>query len=159
MNKLWVVLLAPFSMAMMCGPGDDDFGPPDSDVCRMPAASGDVTAVRIISTVTDEALVDGAELPITIGGQGADMIGIRLEVTGADVPACLAQETHVTGPTGEPVADFYGSLNMREEGVAGTWRSGTAWLFPNGGIPSEATVTTTVYGVTEEVAVMLRHEL
>jgi hypothetical protein len=153
MKKLWVILLAPFSMAMMCGPGDDDFAAPESDVCRMPAATGEVTTVRILSAVTDEALVDGAELPITIGGQGADMIGIRLEVTGADVPACLAQETHVTAPMGEPVADFYGSLEMRETDVAGTRMSGTAWLFPNVGIPSEATLRTTVYGVTEEVRV------
>ena len=155
MKKRWIVGLCPLLAAMMCGPGDDDFSPPESDVCRMPAASADITTVRVRSHVTEATLVDGAELPITIGGQGSDMVGIELEVQGPDVPSCLAQSTTIDGGGGT-VAESATPVNMYETDVADVWRSGTLWLFPMGA--GDATVTTTVYGVTEEVSVTLTYD-
>lgn len=152
-RRLSIVVLSIVSVGGFCQGGGG--GPvPESEVCRMPAGEASIDTLAVRSIETREILSDGDALPFTVGGQGTTMIGVRLVLTGADVPACMAQETTVTGPEDEPWASASVALPTTER-PDGTFITGDLWLFPTFDAMGEATVRTEAYGVTHEVRVRL----
>jgi len=91
----------------ICGPGPQ---PPPTDTCASPQ-TGNVTSVELAApqldgrrfgsdTAQDELkprLLGSGDVVWRIrGGQGAEMVPVRLVYRGPDVPACVAQDTLVT---------------------------------------------------------------
>src|SRR5579859_7570843 len=80
-----------------CGllPGDScqPSGPPPPDSCSNPQA-GSFATIQIGSDGDPFTAYHDFDQPhIVRGGQGASMMGIRMRVTGSNVPSCLAQIT------------------------------------------------------------------
>ena len=81
--------------------------PPPSDTCDAPT-TGTVDALEIAATqLTAEgfatgraddvrpprALAEGDRLWLVTGGQGSEMVALRLVLRGPDVPGCISQST------------------------------------------------------------------
>jgi len=128
---------------------------PESDGCREPPETATVEAVTVES-IEAGPLADDDVLPLTTGGQGTDMIGLRIVLTGADVPECMGHETTLTGPSG---TDWGSStLPLRTYGRPdGSAVSGELWLFPSyDAYPGElGTLRTESYGAVFEADVWI----
>src|SRR4051812_1071844 len=98
-------------LAIGCGPSAPS--PPPVDGCDR-VGSGAAEAIEIGVAGSAEldgqpapftALVEGGAVPTIRGGQGAQMIGWRLRLSGASVPDCILEKLAVTAPPSEyPVA-------------------------------------------------------
>jgi hypothetical protein len=89
------MLVAVTLLFAACGPS----GPPDPDSCS-PGVSTGVTAVQIGPGIVPDGTpfvpyADGDPPQTVGGGQGLTMIPVRLLVSGANPPECLAQSTIV----------------------------------------------------------------
>ncbi len=91
----------------ICGPGPTP--PPPTDTCSSPQ-TGNVTSVELATAQLDRRkystdtaqddrpprlLGEGDVLWRIRGGQGAEMVPVRLVFRGPDVPSCLSQDTRV----------------------------------------------------------------
>lgn len=133
--------------------------PPPGDACMNPS-TGQVSTAALATARIDpnefgtaaarddlspRRLEEGATLWLIQGGQGSDMVGVRLVLSGADVPKCIAQDTQVT---------VGGKLAARNRDAVVTYlldagdghATRTIWL--PGAFSGAATVTTEVAGQT-----------
>lgn len=90
-------LVAALALLAACGPP----ALPSPDSCSDPASTVDSFA---IGPGGDPAAFspwsDGDSADVAFGGQGCPMLVMRIAVTGADAPACLAQDTSVRDERG-----------------------------------------------------------
>ena len=111
-------------------------GPPPPDACDE-ATTGDVDMIEIGRGTTDDELPfepwsDGDVIDAIYGGQGSAMVALRIRLTGASPPHCLAQVTVVIdattlGPTtGRELASSSDSVSTYVDGVARTTH--TIWI-------------------------------
>jgi hypothetical protein len=116
-------------------------GPPPADTCNTPA----IGTVDTITVGRDDdvftAYHDGDLPHIVRGGQGAEMMGIRLKLTGAGVPACLSQMTSyqdngAQGRSSSPVKTYResdGSYTTKALWIPGYFPSSFSVLVAAGG--------------------------
>lgn len=88
------VIAAAVALSAASGPGGDPI--PEPDTCN----SGQVGSVGAIEIGDpDESsfvpLGNGDAVNFAVGGQGTDMLPIRIRISGSDLPECLAQSTRV----------------------------------------------------------------
>ncbi|HEX9101596.1 MAG TPA: hypothetical protein VF997_05295 [Polyangia bacterium] len=104
MHRLFAIL--PAICALGCGgPGAT---PPPPDSCAAPSGGSVDTLELGAATATDLAggtspftpLHDGDGVTLIRGGQGANMLGFILHVSGASAPSCLGETTTITDTTG-----------------------------------------------------------
>lgn len=129
-----------------CGPSGSA---PRDDSCLTPSGGTVDTLALGAATPTDlaggmtpfVALHDGDGVTLLRGGQGANMIGLVLSVSGASAPACLGQSTVVTdAATGSPITSSSPPLVTYAQ-PDGTRLSKPLWL--PGAYPMSFVVTTT----------------
>lgn len=165
MRILFVAALALPSLGMTCGPGP---APPPPDECGAPTGAP-VAAIALGPERLDgrpfEAWGASDTAYITEGAQGGDMLGVALELAGAEVPACLAQRTEVT-MAGERLAAAEVAIHTYDEAGDGTRVTRTLWLvLESGPYPapgSEIDVATEAGGASAAahlVVVSDRHRL
>ena len=100
-----LVTLALALAALGCGPAPSA-PPPDS--CAAPSGGSIDTLELGAATSTDLAggttafapLHDGDGVTLIRGGQGANMLGLKLRISGASAPTCLGQSTVISDTTG-----------------------------------------------------------
>lgn len=114
---LFSLLFAPLAAC----PGSGGGPLPEPDQCASPAAGAvvdtlevDVSEVGAFTPVADDAIVS-----LVRGGQGGQMLPVRLRITGAAAPACLAQTTQLS--LGANLAGFVDApLSTYADGAART---------------------------------------
>ncbi len=109
-----------------------DFGPgdttPEPDSCD----SGEVGSIDTVE-IGDAGeldfvpLDDGDTVSFVVGGQGTDMLRLRIRISGPDLPECLAQSTDVIYG-GAVIASETAALQTYED-AAGTNYRATRGLF------------------------------
>lgn len=117
MRQLFVIALA------LAGCADGPAGPPPPDSCLTPSAGsadtlevGAASSADLAGTTTPFApLHDGDGMALIRGGQGANMLGFILHVSGASAPACLGQTTTVTDTGGVRVTSATPPLATYEQ--------------------------------------------
>jgi hypothetical protein len=121
-------LLAGASLGMTCGPG-----PQVTEMCT-PAPIGSLPDATItsleIGTMDGRAFIpftDQGVAPLTIGGQGSDMIVTHLRLKGSGVPACLSQRTALEQLDGTEIATEQAAVPTEPDGDGG-WVSGSMFM-------------------------------
>ena len=102
-------------------------GPPPTDSC-VSGTSGTLGTIEI-GAADDlfRAYHDGDAPHIVEGGQGLTMMGVRLRLTGADVPACLAQSTGFQDLSGMRLAGSSDPLKTYPESD-GSFTTRPVWI-------------------------------
>jgi hypothetical protein len=116
-----------------CGPGPE---PPEPDSCGAPL-EGQVTSLEIgperIAGRGFEAWTATDSAYVTTGPQGGDMLGIALQISGAEPPECLAQASELR--QGEVLATSQVAVTTYPE-AEGVRATETLWLVFAGGSPA-----------------------
>jgi hypothetical protein len=94
-----VLRLLPLAAAALASVATSAPPLPEPDTCSSPPAELSLDLLEIGPGDDGNSafvpFVDGDEIPIVVGGQGSDMIVLRIRIAGEDAPACLPQTTRV----------------------------------------------------------------
>lgn len=126
MRSLFLVLSYFLLAAVTCAPSED--GPPP-DSCSDP----DEVQLEGIEIGADTSLAflplgNGDSLRRVGGLQGANMVGVRLRLSGSAQPSCLAQSTRIRDRSGATVAQVDVPLRTYESDDSSGRATSTLWL-------------------------------
>jgi hypothetical protein len=152
MRRVALALLAIPCAAFTCGPAPDPL--PAADVCDTPVAPDLPFTVELAGhTGAFAPWSDGAGVRTVLGGQGSDMLAVRVRVVGDDVPACIGLTVRVT-IDGVVAGMRGGAIATYPDGPGRTTEPLYIELF-NNQPGDDATVEATVGAVTTTRAVVL----
>ena len=90
---------------LLAGGCNPDSGVPAPDTCNDPAVAN-AANIEVGAYQQDffVPFADGSSLRVERGLQGADMVGLRLQLSGSDLPSCIAQSTTLRSESGSTLA-------------------------------------------------------
>jgi hypothetical protein len=145
--------------ALACAATSAPVTPPEPDVCANPPAGAAIDAIELGTGDGGAfaALHDGDAADVIQGGQGSDMLPVRLRVHGAAAPACLAQSTEIRQGA-DVLASETRPIATTDAGD-GTRTTEPIYLVMGGLAPTPGgtiTVTTTAGGQSATVTLQVR---
>ena len=130
-------------------PGPAGFaGPPPTDTCDTAEAGNAPTAVDVGATDALVPFEDDVVVPTISGGQGSDMVGLRLFLDGEGIATCVPQTTQVLDDSGGVMFSETRPLATYARTGGGRLSGEIWWVLGGWGSALHATVHVEVLGAT-----------